>query len=220
MVDFDTLLAKLDPSLPNLSHDIEAARPTLNAYGDAAPDLVSILDNTTKFSKTVVAEQKNLDAFLLSTIGLADTGNEVLGDNTKGLTDVLHALVPTSDLLARYHETVTCGIGGLIPFVKGVPQYPGILVSSGLTLGVERYRYPRDLPKVAASTGGRSLCKELALPEVPPGFRTPFINADTGANVAGYGNQGILLNSDGLKQWLYGPVDGPPRNSAQIGMPG
>jgi len=220
MVDFDTLLAKLDPSLPNLSHDIEAAGPTLNAYGDAAPDLVSILDNTTKFSKTVVAEQKNLDAFLLSTIGLADTGNEVLGDNTKGLTDVLHALVPTSDLLARYHETVTCGIGGLIPFVKGVPQYPGILVSSGLTLGVERYRYPRDLPKVAASTGGRSLCKELALPEVPPGFRTPFINADTGANVAGYGNQGILLNSDGLKQWLYGPVDGPPRNSAQIGMPG
>ena len=35
-----------------------------------------------------------------------------------------------------------------------------------------------------------------------------------------YGNQGILLNSDGLKQMLFGPLDGPPRNSLQIGMPG
>lgn len=220
LVDFDSLLAKLEPSLPNLSHDIEAAVPTLNAYGDAAPDLVSIVKNTTTLSNTFVDQQKNLDAFLLSTIGLADTGNEVIGDNTQGLTDTLHNLLPTTGLIAKYHEMVTCGIGGLIPFVKGVPQYPGILVSSGLTLGVERYRYPKDLPKVAASTGGRSLCKELDLPEVRPGFRTPFVNADTGADPSGYGNQGILLNSDALKQWLYGPVDGPPRNTAQVGMPG
>lgn len=40
---------------------------------------------------------------------------------------------------------------------------------------------------------------------------------DVGAK---YGNQGILLNSGGLKQLLYGPIDGPPRNTAQIGMPG
>jgi virulence factor Mce-like protein len=220
LVDFDSLLAKLEPSLPNLSHDIEAAVPTLNAYGDATPDLVSIIQNTTTVSNTLVDQQKNLDAFLLSTIGLANTGNEVIGDNRKGLADTLHALLPTTALLNEYHETVTCGIGGLIPFVKGVPQYPGILVSSGITLGVERYRYPKDLPKVAASTGGRPLCKELALPEVPPGFRTPFIAADVGNDPTGYGNQGILLNSEGLKNWLYGPIDGPPRNSAQIGMPG
>jgi phospholipid/cholesterol/gamma-HCH transport system substrate-binding protein len=27
-------------------------------------------------------------------------------------------------------------------------------------------------------------------------------------------------NFDGLKQLLYGPIDGPPRNSAQVGQPG
>jgi phospholipid/cholesterol/gamma-HCH transport system substrate-binding protein len=220
LVDFNSLLGKLEPSLPNLSHDIEAAVPTLNAYGDASSDLVSILQNTTKFSNTVVDEQKNLDGFLLSTIGLADTGNEVIGDNTKGLTDVLHLLAPTTSLLGEYHESLGCGIGGLVPFTKGVPQYPGILVSSGLTLGVERYRYPHDLPKVAATSGGRSYCKELGLPEVPPNFNSPLLVGDVGANPAQYGNQGILLNSDGLKNWLYGPLDGPPRNSAQIGMPG
>jgi hypothetical protein len=44
--------------------------------------------------------------------------------------------------------------------------------------------------------------------------------ADVGANPWRYGNQGILLNADALKQALFGPIQGPPRNSAQIGMPG
>jgi hypothetical protein len=48
----------------------------------------------------------------------------------------------------------------------------------------------------------------------------PAIVTDVGANPYQYGNQGILLNSAGLKNWLFGPIAGPPRNSAQIGMPG
>ncbi len=48
----------------------------------------------------------------------------------------------------------------------------------------------------------------------------PALVADTGANGYQYGNQGIPLNSDGLKQMLFGPLGGPPRNSAQVGMPG
>jgi hypothetical protein len=49
------------------------------------------------------------------------------------------------------------------------------------------------------------------LPRVP--FEpAPFVVADIGTNQAQYGNQGILLNSDALKQALFGPIDGPPRN--------
>ena len=51
-------------------------------------------------------------------------------------------------------------------------------------------------------------------------MRPPYVVTDVGANQAQYGNQGILLNSDGLKQALFGPIAGPPRNSAQIGQPG
>jgi hypothetical protein len=36
----------------------------------------------------------------------------------------------------------------------------------------------------------------------------------------GYGNPQLLINSDLLKQLLYGPIAGPPRNSAQVGNPG
>jgi virulence factor Mce-like protein len=217
--DFNAFLAKIEPSLPNLSHDIEAAVPTLNAYADAAPDLVSTVKNSTQLSNSIVDEQQNLDEFLVSSIGLADVGNDVIGGNRQALTDVLHLLVPTTDLLNRYHDALWCGIAGFGIFPKNPPLHPpGVLVSAGIALGVERYRYPADLPKVAAKGG--PYCKELGLPKVPPEFRPPFIVADVGSNPNRYGNQGILLDSEGLKNWLFGPIDGPPRNTPQIGMPG
>ena len=76
-------------------------RAALNAYADAAPDLVDILDNTIEVSHTLVDQQQNLDAFLVSAIGLADTGNDVIGANRQALTDDLRLLVPTTDLAQR-----------------------------------------------------------------------------------------------------------------------
>lgn len=221
LTDFNALLAKIEPTLPNLSHDIEASAPTFNAYADAAPDLVSTLQNTITVSNTIVDQQQQLDEFLVNTIGLADVGNDVIGGNRQALTDVLHLLVPTTDLLNRYNQSLWCSIAGLVVMDQS-PPLPGnntaVVVSAGLTLGTERYRYPGDLPKVAGK--GRPYCKELGLPNVPPDFRVPAVVADVGANPYKYGNQGILLNSDALKNWLFGPIDGPPRNTAQVGMPG
>jgi phospholipid/cholesterol/gamma-HCH transport system substrate-binding protein len=215
--DFNRFLAKFEPSLPQLSHDIEVAPTVLNAYADAAPDLMNTLDNTTRLSQTLVDEQQNLDAFLVSTIGLADIGNDVIGTNRQALTDLAHMLVPTTDLLNEYHQALNCALTGLVPLMDQPPTpEPGVVVQVGFVLGTERYRYPANLPKVAG-TGGPHC---LDLPDVPYEKREPFVIADTNANPAQYGNQGILLNSDGLKQWLFGPLDGPPRNSAQIGQPG
>lgn len=218
--DFNALLAKIEPSLPNLAHDIEAAVPAFTAYGDGSQDLLSTIENTTEVSNSIVDQQNNLDEFLISAIGLADIGNDVIGGNRQGLTDVTHLLVPTAELLNRNKASLWCGIGGLVPFSKSGPQYSGVIVNAGLTLGVERYRYPRDLPKVAAKSGGRDYCTELGLPELPPEFVPPMIVGDVGTNPNQYGNAGILLNSEGLKNWLFGPLPGPPRNTAQIGMPG
>jgi virulence factor Mce-like protein len=215
--DLDRLLANLDPSLPNLSHDIAVSSPVLTAYADAAPDLVATAANATRFSQTVVDEQNNLDALLISAIGLGDIGNDVIGSNRQPLTDVLHLLAPTTLLTNRYNEALTCTLSGLHRLSLEPPlQVPGVTVSIGFMLGLERYRYPANLPKVAASGGPQC----LGLPVVPPNTRPPFLIADVGANPAQYGNQGILLNADGLKQALFGPLDGPPRNTAQIGQPG
>ncbi|WP_395310742.1 MCE family protein [Mycobacterium sp. AMU20-3851] len=220
LTDFNNFLAKIEPSLDNMATLTQQMPPVLSAYADGAQDLVDSIDNATTLGNSIVEEQENLDAFLISAIGLADVGNEVLGGNRQALRDLTHILLPTSELLAKYHEGIGCGIGGLVPFSKSPPfDVPGIIISASLTLGMERYRYPNDLPKVAAKAQ-RSYCKEFGLPDVPPEYRVPAMVADTGANGYQYGNQGILLNSDGLKQMLFGPLGGPPRNSAQVGMPG
>lgn len=220
LTDFDRLLAELEPSLGTLEHEAATMPAVFRSYADAAPDLTAALANTTTMSESIVHERNHLDTFLLSAIGLADTGNEVLGDNRQGLTDLTNALEPTAGLLDRYHEELGCAVGGLVPFAKTPPfAVPGIVITASFTLGRERYRYPDHLPKVAARSE-RSYCKELGLPDVPPEYRVPALIADTGANPYEYGNQGILLNSDGLKEALFGPIGGPPRNSAQVGMPG
>jgi phospholipid/cholesterol/gamma-HCH transport system substrate-binding protein len=217
LTDLDQFLITLDPSLPSLRYDLEAAPTVLNAYADAAPDLISAIDSTTRISRTLIDEEQNLDALLVSTIGLADVGNEVIGNNRQPVTDLLRLLVPTTALTNQYNQSLYCALGGLFQLTKEPPfPVPGELLSVGITLGRERYRYPSDLPKVAA-TGGPQC---VGLPDLPMESRPPFVVADVGSNPWQYGNQGILLNSDGLKQMLFGPIDGPPRNTAQIGQPG
>lgn len=215
--ELDSFLARLQPGLPALRHDLATLPPVLGAYADASADLMTAVDNGTQISRTIVAEQHNLDALLLSTIGLADIGDDVIGTNRRAMADVLHLMAPTTDLTNQYHDALRCGLAGLVPYAKAPKSpLPGVQTAQSPVLGIERYRYPKDLPKVAAS--GRPQCMDL--PNVPFDTREPYLVTDIGANPWQYGNQGILLNSDALKQWLFGPIDGPPRNTIQIGQPG
>jgi virulence factor Mce-like protein len=215
--DLDSFLAKFDPSLSALSHDIAVSAPVFNAYADAAPDLVKTVANAARISQTFVDEQHNLDALLVSAIGLADVGNDVLSANRQGLTDVVHLLRPTTDLTNEYNKALWCGFAGLAELAKNPPlSEPSINIIASITWGAERYRYPTNLPKVAA-TGGPQC---LDLPKRPFNTNAKVVVTDIGANPVQYGNQQLLLNFDGLKQLLYGPIDGPPRNPAQVGQQG
>ena len=217
LVDLDSALSKINPALESLNADLTLAPTVFDAFADASPDLLTILDNTARVGDTLVDQQGNLDALLVSAIGLADIGTEVLAENRGPLSEVLRLLVPTTDLTNQYNEALTCGLGGLLPLANGPGiALPGAVLLQGFFLGRERYRYPDNLPKVAA-TGGPQ-CTDL--PNVGYEVRPPYVVTDIGANQAQYGNQGILLNSDGLKQALFGPLAGPPRNTAQMGQPG
>ena len=217
LVDLDSALAKLNPSLDNLNQVLALSPTVFNSLADASPDLLAVVANTTAVGDTVVAERDSLDALLLSAIGLADIGTEVFSENRRPLADVVHLLLPTTDLTNQYSPALTCGLAGLLPLANGPGiAMPGATLLQGFFLGRERYRYPGNLPKVAAKGGPQC----ATLPNVAYEQRPPYVVTDIGANQAQYGNQGILLNSEGLKQALFGPLDGPPRNTAQIGMPG
>lgn len=217
LVNLDSALAKINPALGNLNDELVLAPTVFDAFGDAAPDLLATIDNTTRVGDTLVERQDGLDALLLGAIGLADIGTEVLAENRGPLADVVHLLVPTTDLTNQYGPALTCGLGALLPLANGPGlPLPGAVLLQGFFLGRERYRYPDNLPKVAAKGGPQ--CTDL--PNVGYEVSPPYVVTDIGANQAQYGNQGILLNSDGLKQALFGPLAGPPRNTAQMGQPG
>ncbi|MCB0923723.1 MAG: MCE family protein [Mycobacterium sp.] len=217
LVDLDRALVTLNPALDNLNDELALAPTVFDAFADAGPDLLAIIDNTTRVGDTVVDQRDSLDALLVSAIGLADIGYELVSDNRGPLTDVVHLLAPTTDLTNQYNAALTCGLGAMLPLANGPGlPVPGAVLLQGFFLGRERYRYPDNLPKVAAKGGPQ--CTDL--PNVGYEVRPPFVVTDIGANQAQYGNQGILLNSDALKQALFGPLAGPPRNSAQIGQPG
>ncbi len=107
ITDFNAFLAKIEPSLPNLSRDIETAVPVFSAYADAAPDLITTVESSTTISRSIVDEQQNLDAFLVSSIGLADVGNEVIGGNRQALSETLR--LASAD--HRSVEQISRGIG-------------------------------------------------------------------------------------------------------------
>ena len=159
LADLDSALVTLNPALESLNHDLGVAAPVFGAVADAAPDLLSTVANATRISDTVVDEQRNLDALLLSAIGLADVGTEVLSANRAPLTELLHLLVPTTDLTNQYNPAITCGLGAM----SHSPTAPGYQCRSGSAagffLGRERYRYPHNLPKVAAKGGPQ--CTDL-----------------------------------------------------------
>lgn len=213
--NLNSMLGKVEPSLPALSRDLTVAPQVLSIYNDSIGALLDTVNNGVNISQTLVDEQKNLDAMLVSLIGLGQIGSDVLGQNRAALTDVVHLLLPTAELLNEYNRGLTCGIQGLatIQQTPRLTDVPGLEFATNFLMGAERYRYPGDLPKVAAKGG--PICG--ALPDLPDNYFPPYIVADVGTNPFKYGNQGIVLNVDSWKQAVFGPIDGPPRNSAEIG---
>jgi virulence factor Mce-like protein len=219
LVDLDAYLAKLQPSLPALSHDLQVAPAVVGAYADAAPDLVATADHASTISDTLVDEQDSLDAALVSVIGLSDIGNQVVGDNRQSLTDVVHLLVPTTSLLNEYNQALWCALAGMVNASEMPPlKEPGVVVLAGFLWAQERYRYPGDLPKAGAKGGPQC----TGLPVMPFEGAAPYVVADTGTNPWRRTYPGVVLNADIIKQIMFGDTenDGPPRNTAQIGQPG
>ena len=219
LTDLDAYLAELEPSLPALSHDLQVAPEVLRAYADAATDFVTIADRATHISDTLVDHEQNLDAALVSVIGLADTGNEVIGENRRPLAEVLALLVPTTELTNEYNQALWCALAGMVEVTHRPPlKEPGVMVLAGFLWGQERYRYPMDLPKSGAEGGPQC----TGLPKMPFEGVAPYVVADTGTNPWRRTYPGIILNSDLIKQIMFPDteIDGPPRNTAQVGQPG
>lgn len=178
-------LPKINPKMPTLQSDFQQAAAVGNIYGDAAPDLVTVLDNVPTISNTLVDEQDNLNATLLAATGLADNGTATLQPAADDLIAALHRFRAPLKVLSDYSPEFGCIFQGV---KKAIDQFgpviggtrPGLFTSSNFVLGVPIYTYPESLPIVNGSGGPN--CR--GLPNMPSKqfggswFHSPFLVTD------------------------------------------
>ncbi|MBY0287640.1 MAG: MCE family protein [Mycobacteriaceae bacterium] len=178
-------LAQLNPKLPQVEAILAQTNTVANIYGDAGPDLVTVIKNAPTISQTVVDQQENLNATLLATIGLANEGADTLEPGAEDYIAAIQRLRAPLKVLRDYSPVLGCIVQGV---AKGRQRgadilggfKPGAMVSSSFVLGVPSYTYPESLPIVNA-TGGPN-CRGLPnLPSMQFGgsyFRSPFLVTD------------------------------------------
>jgi phospholipid/cholesterol/gamma-HCH transport system substrate-binding protein len=161
-------LAQLNPRLPTVESDFAQTATVANIYGDAGPDLVTVIDNVPTISNTIVDEQENLNATLLAAIGLSNEGYATLAPAADNYIAAIQRLRAPLKVLGDYSPVIGCILQGVKNgaeragrLVGGIK--PGAMVSASFVLGVPSYTYPESLPIVNASGGPN--CR--GLPDIP-----------------------------------------------------
>jgi len=193
----DVLLA-LNPRMATLDQDWNSLTGFSDAYSAAAPDIMNILSAASVTATTITSHESALDALLLNTIGLSRTGIDLLAPNAANLVKAINVLVPTTDLLAKYNPEYTCLILGAKWVIDNLGDALGgngksSIGDAGVLLGSDVYRYPDNLPLVAAKggPGGKPGCGSLPDPSNAYPVRYMVTNTGWGTGVDVRPNPGV-----------------------------
>lgn len=167
----EAYLRRLNPHLPALTADIARLAQVAGIYGDAAPDLMSILRNTVTTSRTIVEQKDRLASALKTTATAAGTGQDFLAANGDRLITLGRVSRPTLSLFARYAPEYPCLLAGLVQEEKASEQaFRGGRMHITLEAVRQQGAYePGEYPQYRERSGPN--CRDLPRPPVPaPGF--------------------------------------------------
>ena len=185
--DLNQVLVALNERSDTIRQDWRSFKKFNDTYDAAAEDIVSILNAASTTSTTVVNHQKALDNLLLSTIGFANAGTNLLGASRDNLVASVNTLEPTTDLLFKYSPEYTCFLKGTTWYLEhgGYSAWGGadgrtLQLDVALLLGNDPYVFPDNLPIVAAKggPGGKPGCGSL--PDVTKDFPVRELVTNTG----------------------------------------
>jgi phospholipid/cholesterol/gamma-HCH transport system substrate-binding protein len=172
ITDSNQVLLALNPRMDALRADWRSTARFSDAYSAAAPDIVSTLRSVTTSSRTIVDHRADLDTLLLAGIGFADSGTDLLSTVKDDWIHAINVLEPTTDLLEKYSPSYTCMLVGAEWLLTKGGGYAGTggngrttILDATPMLAKDPYRYPDDLPIVAAKggPGGKPGCGSLPI---------------------------------------------------------
>ncbi len=110
IVNGNAVLDDVNPQMPQARRDIQGLAALGDTYADASPDLFDFLNNAVITSRTLNAQQKDLDQALLSAAGLGNNGAEVFNNGGPYLARGAKDLVPSAELLDTYSPELYCTV--------------------------------------------------------------------------------------------------------------
>jgi phospholipid/cholesterol/gamma-HCH transport system substrate-binding protein len=205
----NTLTQQTNPKLPALQQDFRKTAAVANVYADAAPDLVTVFNNTPTIARTVVDQQSNLNRSLLAAIGLSNNAYDTLAPAEQDFIDAIKRLRAPLKLAGDYSPEFGCLFAGI---TRGIQEFApllgvkkaGLFTSSSFILGAPSYTYPESLPIVNASGGPN--CR--GLPDIPTKqsggswYRAPFLVTDN-ANIPYEPFTEMQVDAPSTLQWLF-----------------
>ncbi|MDT5241880.1 MAG: phospholipid/cholesterol/gamma-HCH transport system substrate-binding protein [Mycobacterium sp.] len=208
--DANQVLLELNPRSETIRADWRALKDFNDTYSVAAQDILATLDAASTTSTTIVKQAGQLDALLLATIGLSNSGISLIAPNQANLIKAINVLEPTTNLLYKYNPEYTCLLVGAKTLLDtGGYEAPGgngrtLVLDTSLALGDDPYHYPANLPVIGAKggPGGKPSCGSL--PDVAQNWpvRNLVTNTGFGTGVDWRPNPGI-----GFPAWAnYLPV--------------
>jgi phospholipid/cholesterol/gamma-HCH transport system substrate-binding protein len=182
----DHVLSEINPRMGSVARDLRSAKAAADAYNVAAPNLLAAAAAFSTTSATVSSHASDLDALLLNTIGFAQSGIDLLAPNREPLIKAINILRPTTDLLLKYSPEYTCTLIGAKKFLDddGYQVFGGngrtLILDDAFLFGDDPYRYPDNLPVVAAKggPGGKPGCGSL--PDVSQNYPVRQLVTNTG----------------------------------------
>ncbi len=179
------VLIALNERADTIAADWRSVKGYSDTYAAAAPDIIATLDAASATSKTITANAASLDALLLGVVGFSNSGIELLAPNKDNLVQAVKTLEPTTELLNKYNPEYACTVLGAVYFHDhGAGALGGngrsVQLDSALLFGDDMYRYPDNLPVVAAKggPGGKPGCGSL--PVVDNNWPQRYLVTDTG----------------------------------------
>jgi phospholipid/cholesterol/gamma-HCH transport system substrate-binding protein len=184
--DGNQILLALNPRSDTMARDWRSIKGFSGAYSAAAQDLLAVMNSASTTSVTVTNQAKDLDAVLLNISGLSQAGIDLLAPSKDNLVRAVNTAAPTTNLLLMHAPALTCTLVGAKWYLDngGYAQFGGNgrtwIMDTGLGLGDDPYRYPENLPIIAAKggPGGQPSCGSL--PNVAKNFPVRQLVTDTG----------------------------------------
>ncbi|CAJ1496046.1 MCE family protein [[Mycobacterium] burgundiense] len=192
------LIAALNARTDTIQRDLNSLAGAADTYTSAANDVIDTLSALTTTGRTIADQSGELQAALLSTIGLSHSGIDLLAPNAENFVNAFSKLPSTTGLLHTYSPTFTCLFQGAHWILTDSGGYvtngrSNVVDTAVLALAQDPYRYPDHLPVIGAKGGpdGKPGCGALPRPDLNMPVRYLVTNTGYGTGLDIRPNPGI-----------------------------